>query len=51
MDVTWVASRDGYVTIDGNKITGAASTSEVRMITLTGTYDGQTFTCVIRVSA
>lgn len=47
MDVTWTASKDGYVTIDGFKVTGEAAAAAG--VTLTATYDGQTFTCIVRV--
>lgn len=49
MNVTWTASKDGYVSIEGNTITGAAAIAGG--VTLTATYDGQTFTCLVRVSA
>ena len=48
MNVTWTASEEGIVTIDGYKITGAAV--KYAGITLTATYDGQTFTCLVRVT-
>ena len=46
--VEWTANKDGFVTIDGQKITGAAASRE---ITLTATHDGESFKCIIRVTA
>lgn len=48
MNVTWTASKDGYVSINGNTITGDAKIAGG--VTLTATYDGQTFTCLVRVT-
>lgn len=48
MNVTWSAAKDGYVTIEGNKITGTAGS--LVGVVLTTTYDGQTFTCLVRIS-
>lgn len=50
VEVTWTASADGFVTIDGGQITGKAPT-EKQGITLTATHDGKTFTCIVRVKA
>lgn len=44
-EVTWKASKDGYVTIDGNKITGAAKGT----ITVSCQWEGQTYSCIVRV--
>lgn len=45
VDVTWSAENATYVTIDGNKITGAApGTTNVSV-----THEGQTYTCIVRV--
>ncbi len=51
VDVTWTASKAGYVTISGNKITAIASTSGLkdRCITVSTTYEGVTYSCIIRV--
>ena len=46
--VEWTANKDGFVTIDGQKITGAAASRE---ITLTATHDGESFKYIIRVTA
>ncbi len=45
--VEWTADKEGVVTIDGQKITGAAT----GRVTLSATHDGETIKCVIRVSA
>ena len=45
MQVEWTASKDGICTIEGRKVTGKSA----GMVTLTATYDGQTFTCIVRV--
>lgn len=45
MEVTWTMSKDGIVSIDGRKVTGASAGK----VTLTTTYGEQTFTCVIIV--
>lgn len=47
IEVTWAAENATYVTIDGNKITGAApGTTNVSV-----TYEGVTYTCIVRVNA
>lgn len=48
MDVQWVASEEGFVTIDGSRITGAADTDSAG-IKITGTYEEKTYTCIVRV--
>ena len=45
--VEWTADKEGVVTIDGQKITGAAA----GRVNLTATHDGETIKCVVRVSA
>ena len=45
MQVEWTASEEGICTIDGKKITGVAKGN----VTVSTTYEGQTYTCVIRV--
>ncbi len=45
--VEWTADKEGIVTIDGQKVTGAAT----GRVNLTATHDGETIKCVIRVSA
>lgn len=49
MDVEWTASEEGFVNIDGSRITGAEVTP-AGGITVSGTYDGETFTCIVRVA-
>lgn len=45
VDVVWTADNTTYVTISGNKITGAApGTTNVSV-----TYEGVTYTCIVRV--
>lgn len=53
VEVTWTASEEGFVTIDGGQITGKAPTSSLakKYITLTATHEGKTFTCIVRVKA
>ena len=43
--VTWTASKSGYVTISGNKITGKAKGT----VTVSCQYGGQTYKCIVRV--
>lgn len=45
MDVTWTASAEGVCRIDGKYVIAEAE----GRITVSGTYDGQTFTCIVRV--
>lgn len=50
INVEWKASADGFVEIDGSKITGKAPTTEgKRCITVSTTYEGETYSCTIRV--
>ncbi len=46
LDVTWTADKQGYVVISGNKITGVA---EIGMLTVSTTYEGVTYSCIVRV--
>lgn len=48
MNVTWTVSDEGYVSIDGDKITCLKAVKGY--VILSGTYDGQTFTCLVRIS-
>ena len=48
MDVQWAASEEGFVTIDGGRITGVADTDSAG-IKITGTYEEKTYTCIVRV--
>ena len=45
--VEWTADKEDIVTIDGLKISGAAT----GRVVLTATHDGESFRCVVRVSA
>ncbi len=51
INVTWTASEEGYVTIDGTRITGVASTQELekKSITISAEYEGKTYSCIVRV--
>ena len=46
LDVTWKASEEGYVTIEGNLITAVKGG---KTITISTTYEGVTYKCVVRV--
>lgn len=46
LDVTWTASEEGYVTIEGNKITAIKAG---KSITISTTYEGETYKCVLRL--
>lgn len=46
LDVTWKASEDGYVTIEGNKITAVKAG---KSITVSTTYEGETYKCTLRL--
>lgn len=52
VDAEWVASAEGYVTIDGKNITAVKPTADLpaRSITLTATVEEQTYTCIVRVA-
>ncbi|MBE6982698.1 MAG: hypothetical protein E7435_00200 [Ruminococcaceae bacterium] len=43
--VEWTVSSEGIITIDGRRITGSAP----GVVTVTGTHEGVTYSCVIRV--
>ena len=45
IDVTWTAENAAYATVNGNKITGAASGTT----NVSTTHEGVTYTCVVRV--
>jgi len=47
--VEWSAAADGTVTIEGNKITGAAASS--LGVKISTTYKENTYTCIVRVQA
>ncbi len=46
--IEWTASEEGYVLINGTKIT-AEQVTPAGGIKVTTTYEGETFTCIIRV--
>ena len=46
VDVTWTASKDGIVQIEGSKITGIKAGSYT---VVKATYEGKTFECTVRV--
>lgn len=52
LNVEWKASEEGFVTIDGNKITGAAAgeNGAVKAINVTGTYEEVEYTCIVRIT-
>ena len=45
--VTWTASKSGYVTISGNKITGKAKGT----VTVSCEHGGETYECIVRVKS
>ena len=47
MQVEWTVSADGICSVSGRSVTG----EQVGKVTLTATYEGQTFTCIVRVKA
>ena len=49
IDVEWIASKDGIVSIEGNKIT--AIVSRKVNVTVTAVCYGKEFTCTVRISA
>lgn len=51
--ITWIADHDGYVKIEGNKLTGIKITNDLpnQHITISCTYEGETYSCIVRVSA
>ncbi len=46
-DVDWKANKSGYVSIDGNKITGKTNGT----VTVSCTYAGQSYQCIVRVKS
>lgn len=46
MQVEWTMSKEGVCSFDSNKVTGVAKGT----VTLTATYEGQTFTCKVIVN-
>ncbi len=49
--VTWTADKEGYVLIEGNKITGVKSTGDLSMkyVKVSAAVDGKTYSCIVRV--
>ena len=49
--VTWTADKDGYVKIEGNKLTGVKNTNDLskKYVTVSCTYEGETYSCIVRV--
>lgn len=48
LDVTWEVDKEGYVTIDGNKITGVAH--NLAGVKVSATYEDVTYTCIVRIN-
>lgn len=48
IEVQWVASEEGYVTIEGNKITGVKG--KLTGITVSTTYEGVTYSSIVRIN-
>lgn len=50
--VTWTADHEGYVKIEGNKLTGVKSTNDLskKYVLVSCTYEGETYSCIVRVS-
>ncbi len=51
-EVTWTADHDGYVKIEGNKLTGIKNTGDLKMkyVTVSCTYEDVKYSCVVRIS-
>lgn len=51
MDVQWVASEEGFVTIDGGRITGVAAgeNGKLKKIEISGIYEEVTYTCTVYI--
>ena len=45
--VSWSASKSGYVSISGNKITG----KKAGTVTVSCTHEGVTYKCIVRVKS
>lgn len=48
-NVEWTASLEGYLEIDGNKIT-CINFTEKKVVTVSTTIDGYTYSCVVRIT-
>lgn len=53
IQVEWTASEEGFVTIEGKKITGVSNGGDgkVKSIKVSTTYEGKTYECIVRVKA
>ena len=51
MDVQWVASEEGFVTIDGSRITGVAAgeNGKLKKIEISGIYEEVTYMCTVYI--
>lgn len=49
IEVQWTASEEGYVTIEGNKITGVKG--KLAGVTVSTTYEGVTYSAIVRINA
>ncbi len=51
LSAQWTVDKEGYITIDGNKITGKEVTvgTGINYVTISCEYDGVTYSCKIRV--
>ena len=48
VDVVWTAEDISFVTIEGSKITGRAA--NLKGVKVSTTYEGETYTCLVRIS-
>ena len=48
IEVEWTADKEGYVTIEGNKITGV--THLLAGVIVSCEYEGETYSCIVRVN-
>ena len=46
-DAVWEASKSGFVTVSGNKITGKA----VGTVTVSCEFEGASYSCIVRVKS
>ena len=49
--VTWTADKEGYVKIEGNKLTGVKNTNDLpkKYVLVSCTYEDETYSCIVRV--
>lgn len=45
--VTWTADKEGYVTIEGNKITAVKT---IKQVIISTTFEGETYQCIVRIN-